>query len=68
MLHHWVWLVALDLSAYAGKYIALDVRTFKVVAESDDPDKLFEELKKRGIDIKYISIDYVNKPDEIVLL
>lgn len=60
--------MALDLSSYAGKFVALDVRTFEVLATSDDPDKLLEELQKRGVNIKYVSIDYVSTPEELVLL
>ena len=60
-------MVVLDLSRYAGKYVALDVRTLRVVAVSDDPDKLFEELRKTGIDAKYVAIDYVSLPDEIII-
>ena len=66
--YHGCGFVALDLSIYAGKYVALDVRTLNVLATAEDPDELLERLKKEGIDIKYVSIDYVTAPEELVLL
>ena len=58
----------LDLSKYACRYVALDTREFKVVAEGSDPDEVWEKVIKQGLDVKYISIDYVNCPDDIVFL
>ena len=60
--------MVLDLSSYAGKYVALDVRTLKVLDAAENPDELLEKLKRKGIDLTQISIDYISTPEELPIL
>jgi len=60
--------MVLDLSSYAGKYVALDVRTLRVLDTAKNPEELLEKLRSRGIDLSCVSIDYISTPEELLIL
>ena len=51
--------MVIDLTEYAGKHVAIDVPTWKVIASAKDPEELINKLKKAGVDLKRIEIMYV---------
>lgn len=51
--------MVINLTKYAGRHVAIDVPTWKVIASAEYPDELIDKLKKANIDMKRIEIMYV---------
>jgi hypothetical protein len=53
-----------ELLPYAGKHVAFDGETVRVVASGEGYDELFKRLDELGIDISTVVSDYIPGPDE----